>query len=198
MDMRKKILQLVLLILLMFMAVPLYAQESMSSADQAKEYKVKAAFIYNFMKFVEWSNMDKGKDAGSRDSIFLSVIGDDPFDGNLSVLTKKTINDKKIVLRYFDRQVLADEQQKELFLETQVLFVCKSEVDRYGEIIKEFEGRSVLTIGDESTFAKDYGIVSFDIESGKICFDINFNIAKNNGVKINAKLLKLARKVYKD
>ena len=184
--------------LLTLAVVPLYAQESLSTADQEKEYKVKAAFVYNFMKFVEWSSMEMGEGFKSSDDMVLSVVGDNPFGRSLDALETKSINDKKISISYFEYSQLFNQESLAKLRESHVLFVCQSEKEHYSEILGYFEGKCILTIGDEREFAAGSGMISFGIERGKICFDINFNNAKESGVKISAKLLKLARKVYKD
>ncbi len=192
---RNKIILAVLSMLLF--AIPVIGQESLAAGDKEKEYKVKAAFVYNFMKFVDWEGMSI---AGFKDKpdLGLGVVGDDPFDGGLEALKSKTVGDKKIAVYYFTYDSLADESESKQLSSCNVVFVSKSEQKHYAEIASKVADSSVLTIGDEDSFANSCGVISFDIEKGKVCFDINLNNAKKSGIKIDVKLLKLARKVYKD
>lgn len=184
-------------IILLLCPLCLRGQQGMSASEQEKEYKVKAAFVYNFMKFVEWEGMSI---EGFKDKkeIILAVVGDDPFNGGLDALKSKTIAEKQISLEYFEYAALADQSQTDRLARCNVVFISGSEKDHYSDIVSKVNKTSVLTIGDEKTFAVSGGIIAFDIESGKVCFDINLNAAKNNGVKINVKLLKLARAVHKE
>ncbi|MBN2063425.1 MAG: YfiR family protein [Sedimentisphaerales bacterium] len=192
---RNKIIVVALSLLLC--AIPAIGQESFAAGDKEKEYKVKAAFVYNFMKFIDWEGMAI---SGFKDKpdIGLGIVGDDPFDGGLEALKSKTIGDKKITVYYFSFDSLADEAGSKQLSSCNVVFISKSEQKHYAEITGKIADSNVLTIGDEDSFANSCGVISFDIEKGKVCFDINLNNAKKSGIKIDVKLLKLARKVYKD
>ena len=182
-----------ILILILFLAFHCSAQLDLVQTDSDKEYKVKSAFIFNFIKFAEWTPDGKA----DSDYITLSVIGDNPFGDNLEILKTKDVKDKSIRVRYYLFQQLENKDTLLEFQQSNVLFICESEQSRYETILQYFENKSVLTIGDEKDFAATVGVISFDLEKGKICFDINFDNAKVYGVKLNARLYKLAREVYK-
>ncbi len=183
--------------IIFILAIVVVAQSNLSTAEQDKEYKVKAAFVYNFMKFVEWETMEMGDSFKDRSNIVLAVVGESPFGGSLDSLESKSVNEKNVKVDYYKYSQLSDQAVLKSFQDANVIFICKSESARYKDILAKLTTQCVLTIGDESKFASDKGMVAFDIEGGKVCFDINFDNAKDGGVKINAKLLKLARKVYK-
>src|SRR3972149_11004889 len=77
---------------------------NVSSADAQQhkpgEYDVKAAFIYNFLKFIEWPN---GAFAGRSDKVELCVLGDDPFGTALNSIEEETVKDKKIIIKQYNK-----------------------------------------------------------------------------------------------
>src|SRR5258708_2860811 len=67
--------------------------------DDASEYEVKAAFLYNFGKFVEWP---AGELKANDDLFVIGVLGDDPFDGMLDRLVEnKLVQGKRLAVRRF-------------------------------------------------------------------------------------------------
>jgi hypothetical protein len=167
------------------------------SGAQFKEYEVKAAFIYNFLKFVDWP---EEKAASDKKEIVIGIVGEDPFGSATDIFKDKTVGDNKVVLQRFEgiEQIerTADREQKfEMLKACHLLFICPSEQKRVQEIIKIIDKHSVLTVGDAEGFIESGGIINFLMEGNKIRFDINQAAAEKAGLKIRSQLLRLAKRV---
>jgi YfiR/HmsC-like len=158
-----------------------------SSGQVADEYKVKAAFLYNFPKFVEWPPHSF---KGPADPIVIGVLGRNPFHDALSeALAGKTING-----RPFQVREISDASQA---TGCQMLFVAASERKRITELLKGNAITGVLTIGETANFAEEGGVVNFKIEEGTVRLQINLEAARRQQLHISAKLLSLAEIVGK-
>jgi hypothetical protein len=151
------------------------------SVPGPSEYQVKAAFLYNFVKFVEWP-ASPGETLGS---IHLCVIGKDPFGGVLDrVIEGKTVNGRPLAIRRINETSAARS--------CHVLFVSDSEVGRVAEITKAVHVWSVLTVSEISGFSERGGIITFLMEGQRVRFRINSKAAAAAGLRISSKLQQLA------
>ena len=181
-------------------AGPLAPQARTESAP-ALEYQVKAAFLLNFTKFVDWP---EEKFADKNDVITIGIIGKDPFgDAFDGIEDKKVKNHKIVVKRFKNFKELAgpDGEDKdrlkseiEALRKCYMLFVCSSEKEQCEQIIQLVEGHSVLTVGEVESFMKAGGVINFFLSEGKVHFEINATLAKKAKLKIRSKLLRLAKK----
>jgi hypothetical protein len=148
----------------------------------ALEYQDKAAFLYNFAKFVDWPSDSL---TPSADALILGVVGEDPFGMILEqTFAGKTVHDKKLIVRRFQR--IQDVG------ECHILFISSSENSHLDDILKTLAGGSVLTVGDMDQFAGRGGIIGFRKDDNKVRFEINADAADRAGLKISAQLMKLA------
>ena len=175
---------------------------SNSQSSQYKEYEVKAAFIYNFLKFIDWP---KEKMANSGKQIIIGFIGENPFGPAADVFKNKKVEDRDVTLKYFggleqiEKMPEKDRAANEESLKNcHLLFICPSEQKQVSEIIEIVGKNGVLTVGDSDGFTKSGGVINFLMEDNKIRFNINLTAAEKSGLKIRSQLLRLAKKVYKD
>lgn len=157
-----------------------------SSADStvAKEYKVKAACIYNFAKFVEWPAQ---KLAGGSAPIVIGVLGPNPFGDELeNALRGRQVNGRPVVVRQFDNLEAAKAAH--------LLFVSLNDESKLRRALKEY---GVLTVGQSELFARNGGIITFTFDDDKLRFEINVGAAEQAGLKISAQLQKLAKNLRK-
>lgn len=153
----------------------------------ASEYDVKAAFLYNFAKFIQWPAGPSNGD----DPMTICIYGDDPFGHAIDeIIVGKTINNHEIALRRTRK--LDDLRQ------CQVAFISASESGHLSEIIDSLRDLSVLLVGDTSGFAERGGHIEFVTEDNKIHFSINIDASERSRLKISSKLLALARIVHDD
>lgn len=148
---------------------------------QADEYQVKAAFIFNFAKFVDWPG-DAFSDGGA---LVVGVVGDDPFGGALDRLNGSTANGRRLRIK---RLRLGDNLRA-----CHILFVSKSEGRNLGKILDSLKGTSVLTIGEMSQFTQSGGMIRFVIQNSKVRFEINAAAASQSRLRISSKLLALSK-----
>ena len=148
---------------------------------QADEYQVKAAFIFNFAKFVDWPG-DAFSDGGS---LVVGVVGDDPFGGALDRLNGSAVNGRRLRIK---RLRLGDNLR-----DCHILFISKSEGRNLGKILDSIKGTSVLTIGEMPQFNQSGGMIRFVIQNSKVRFEINAAAAAQAHVRISSKLLALSK-----
>lgn len=145
------------------------------------EYQVKAAFLFNFTKFVEWPD-DVFQENGP---LRLCILGADPFGGSLDGIVRgETVNGRP----------LAIERHRELadLSACHLLFVSRSERARLREIFEAVDGDSVLTVGDSPGFLAAGGMIELTLEGSKVRFAIDQAKAERSRLKISSKLLRLA------
>lgn len=155
---------------------------SFARGETAPEYVVKAAFLYNFAKFVEWPAESF---AGPTSPIVLFVFGADPFGDALKSLKGKTANGRPIVVRYAAN--LGELERCHL------LFVSASSTALLPKILQATKGWNALTVGDVDGFAQDGGTINLLNEEQRIGIEINMEAAQRSRLKISSKLLALAK-----
>ncbi len=159
---------------------------AVARADVTKEYKIKAAFLYNFTKFVEWSP-DRFPDGGA--PIVIGVLGENPFGDELAAAVHdRKVNGRCIVIRSIRSP--EDAQQ------AHVVFVTEGEERRF-ETMLLAKTDGVLTVGESRRFAAIGGAITFVAVEDKVRFEINMAAAEAAGLKISAQLQKLAVVVRK-
>jgi hypothetical protein len=171
------------------LAVSLCALTTLVSAATApspqavSEYKVKAAFLFNFAKFVEWPERDD-----DNDPVIIGIVGVDPFGENLDELVRdKTVGSRRIAIRRF-----AGLEQME---PCDILFISPSESSRLEDILKALDGTATLTVGEDEGFVHKGGIIRFFTQESKIRFEINVDAAEYEGLRLSSRLLQVARTV---
>jgi hypothetical protein len=172
---------LLLLLLLALPAVLAGAQEASSPAPL--EYEIKAAFLYNFVKFVEWP---PEAFAGERSPLTICIYGTDPFGASLDgVVRGESLGERRLLVQ-------RPEEPDDL-RDCHVLFVSRSERQRMPEVLARVEGAPVLTVGDADGFLRAGGMINFVLEENKVRFLINQAAAERSGLRISSKLLRLAK-----
>lgn len=168
----------VLVVLLLGLALAPAAQ----AQDAYREYDVKAAFLYNFVKFVEWPAAAFRDD---RSPIEICVYGTDPFGQSLEDVVKgESVGSRGLVIRR--------PASPGAFEGCHVLFVAASERERTSEVLAAVAGRPVLTVADSDGFLRAGGMINFVLDEGRVRFRINEAPAERAHLTISSKLLRLA------
>jgi hypothetical protein len=153
----------------------------------SKEYQVKAAFLYNFTKFVEWPAQHF---ATEDRPVVIAVLGHNPFGEELEQITRgRRVNGREITIAFIDTPAAA--------AAADLVFVCAGEESRFEAMNTALRQAQVLTIGESPRFADAGGIITFLREADKVHFVINLESAERAGLKISAQLLKLATEVQR-
>jgi YfiR/HmsC-like len=154
-----------------------------AQTKSANEYQVKAAFLYNFVKFVDWPS---SAFTSPNQPLAICVYGRDPFGTTLEdALLGKTIGERRIAL------VRATQFQE--LVGCHVVFVSASEDEPTADLAARLRGRPVLLVGESYGFAASGGIIQFTIKANRVHFVINPDAADRAGLKISSKLLALAK-----
>ena len=146
------------------------------------EYELKAAFIYQIARFVEWPP--------SGAPLRLCVLGGNPFGPALESIRGKPVNERRMEISLLDMN--ADTR------ECTMLFIAAPAERHLERITALSRGTGMLTIGDTQGFAQRGAMVNFFVENGKIRFEINLEASRRAGLKISSQLLKLARIIQEE
>jgi hypothetical protein len=149
---------------------------TMQAQQEHLEYQVKAAFLFNFLKFVEWP-------AAANDSpLVIGILGHDPFGEVLDdTVSGKIVNGRNVEVRRFARS--ADVK------DCNILFVGRSDFEHMGTPVQP----GLLTVGEAPGFLKSGGVINFYLESNRVHFEIRSDVARLSGLHVSAQLLKLGR-----
>jgi hypothetical protein len=143
---------------------------------------VKAAFLFNFAKFVEWPPQTFKTPA---DPITICVLGQNGFGhALLDAVNGKTADGRAFLVREVSGQHPA--------AGCQILFVSSSERKRLHATISETRTDAVLTVGETDSFTSEGGIINFKIDNGRVCLQVNVEAADQARLRISSKLLGLA------
>ena len=143
---------------------------------------VKAAFLFNFARFVEWPAVAAGADPPD---FVIGVLGNDAIADSLTEFVKgKLHHGRPLSVRRLG--------PKHDVTKVHVLFIGASESARLPELLERLGSASVLTVSDADRFAVLGGAIQFRTESDRVRFDVNLEAAEAAGLTINSKLLRLA------
>ncbi|HUE23932.1 MAG TPA: YfiR family protein [Bryobacteraceae bacterium] len=154
-----------------------------SIGQVAEEYHVKAAFLYNFARFVEWPSTTF---RSPQDPFAICILGADPFGGTL----KETVAGKQIEGRDFRILHISEAAQANA---CQILFIGSSERKRIAATIAALPAAGVLTVGEMDGFAAAGGIVNFTLNEGHVRFQVNPHAAERAKLQISSRMLSLAQ-----
>ena len=146
------------------------------------EYQVKAAFLYNFAKFVEWP---PGTFANANDAFGICIVGQNPFGSTLEDM----VQGKKIGDRAFAVRRLRDTQQAS---KCQILFIGAAESKRTRAALEPLKGANILTVGETDDFTAAGGIIGFRLEGTRVRVQIALETAERTRLRISSKLLGVA------
>ena len=148
------------------------------------EYDVKAAFLYNFTKFVEWP----ASAFPERGALRVCVLGDDPFGKSLqTVVEGEQVQGRPITLLRIDS--LGDPRL------CHILFLSRTETERFPAVLAAVRGAPVLTVGEAPGILEKGAGVNFVLKEGKVRVEINQAAVEGTGLKMSSKLLRLATRV---
>lgn len=155
--------------------------ELSAQSRPAAEHEVKAAYLYQFGRYVEWP-ADQGA-TGS--SLLICVLGHDPFGLALDEIVKgKVISTHPVVVK----RILGPSELQDC----RILFVSPSEDDRLPAILKALGKKTVLTVGEGIQFTRRGGMVAFTSEDRKVRFVVNLAAVEAAKLRLSSQLLRLA------
>lgn len=168
-------------------AIPLALALAMLFSRSARgaeftESRVKALFLLKFAQYVEWP---AGVMADTNAPMVIGVVGGDGVGDELAkAIEGKTVNGHLFVIK----QLTADADPGGC----QILFISDREVPAMGKILGKAAGQPILTVGEDSAFAENEGMINFVRKEESVHLEINVAPAKKAGLKISSKLLSVA------
>ena len=133
-----------------------------AQAPAPSEYQLKAAFLFNFAKFVEWPQQSF---TDEKSEFIIGILGDNPFGDDLS----RTVDGKKIS----EHPIRVQKFEAAEDIKCHILFISSSEKKRLAEIFAKIKGNPILTVGEAEQFIQTGGIINFVHVDNKIRFQIN-------------------------
>jgi hypothetical protein len=160
-------------------ATPASARSSTAQADAGL---VKAAFIINFLKFVEWP----AADAAARPALTVAVLGDEAFVAVLSrAAAGQSVQGRSVAVR-----AVTDVSGAQ---DAHLIFISGSQARNLRAILREVEGRSVVTVGDTDGYAQAGVMLNLYTFDQHVRIEANATAAARAGVRLSSQLLRLAR-----
>ncbi|MEM7305563.1 MAG: YfiR family protein [Planctomycetota bacterium] len=154
-----------------------------AAAQNPTEYKLKAAFLFNFIRYTTWP---KGTFKRKDEPITLLIVGKDPF----GALLDKTFEGKKVQGRSVVIRRVAELPRT---LDAHLVYCCGLAAKTRSELLTRTSKQAVLVVGEVDGFAQAGACINMFLERQKVRFEINTGVAKRKGLSISSELLKLAR-----
>lgn len=160
---------------------------SVMAGEKDKEYLVKAAFIYNFIKFVQWP----GDMAIAQRSIFnICIVGRNDFGGATSVFKEGSTSTLQL-------RIVHKPSWKGKADDCHILYISDSEKRHLNQILSATSKAPVLTVSDIENFVSQGGVIGFTTDKNKVRLAINTKSAQAAGLEIDAQLLEIAKSVIR-
>lgn len=155
-----------------------------AAAQHVTEHDVKAAFLYNFTRFVEWP---AGSPPDSQ-PFRLCVVADPP----ATAAIERTMRDESVNGRAAEVLVPASAQQAR---SCQILYIGQSQIGRAAPLVAAVRDEPVLVVGDAPGFLARGGAIEFLLDGGRVRFDINIDTARRARLTVSSRLLQVARRI---
>jgi hypothetical protein len=151
-----------------------------------EEPQIKAAFVYNFLKFVEWPAEVFHR---PEEPLVVAIVGEGPTaEATEQFLATKQVGERRILVR----RVGWDDS----LAGVHAVFVTEGDAKKLRHILAAASAKPILSIGEGESFASSGGLIGLVIEQRKVRFDIDMAVANATGLKVSSKLLALTRVVH--
>ncbi|MFZ0758742.1 MAG: YfiR family protein [Candidatus Sulfotelmatobacter sp.] len=159
-----------------------------AQGSKPTDYQVKAAYLYNFGRFVEWPPTGT---TAQTNPFTICILGEDPFGQALdATLAGETIGNQRVVPRRISTPQMSGD--------CQILFISSSEANRLNKIIEALDKSAILTVSDIPQFSQRRGMIQFVLEENRIRFEVNLTAAQRAGLTLSSELLKVATVVRRN
>jgi hypothetical protein len=167
----------------LFCAAFIFPPTAATQQVKPGEYQVKAVYLYNFGRFIEWP-----PSVTNAQVFTICVMGQDPFGTTLdTTLAGETINNRKLVAKRISTSRDA--------AGCHILFISSSEASRIKDILNSVEKSASLTVSDMPGFTNSGGMIQFVLRDNKVRFEVNLGPAAKAGLNFSSQLLKVATDV---
>lgn len=145
------------------------------------EYRLKAAFLYNFAVYTEWP-----AEVGNK--LNLCVLGPDPFGGELQELNGKVIGARSIAVQ--------PSTTRQTITSCKLLYVSPSAIGELPQVLEALNGSSVLVVTDSAGAARAGAAINMAVLNSRVLFEVNQKAVRDARLTLSSKLLRLAREIY--
>ena len=162
------------------LSAALWGGTPLGNGEEPSEYQVKAAFLLNFARFVEWPST-----GAAQDPLVIGIVGKNPFGDSLDrAVNGKSANGRSLIIRHLSD--LSGLQSCNL------VFFPAAENRRFPQAAAALANSSILTVGESDGFAARGGMINFVVRDGRVLFEVNPAAASRARLKISSKVLQLA------
>ena len=170
------------LVALAFSAAALLPPPALAQAQSRGEYALKAVFLYNFCRFIEWPKSAFGS---PNEPIIIGIVGEDPFGPFLrEAVQGETSRGRAIRIERYSRP--------EAIEHCHLLFVSRAEAGRLGKILSAVAGKSVVTVGETDAFLDRGGMIALTADKNRVRLHINPSLLRAASLDVSSKLLRVA------
>ncbi len=160
---------------------------SWAQRPKPSDYQVKAAYLYNFGRFIEWPRVVTAKSG----PFTVCVLGQDPFGSTLdATMAGETIAGRNVVAK----RISTPEES----VNCQILFLSAAEAGRLNKIVEGLDKAAVLTVSDMPQFAQRGGMIQFVLEGNRVRFEVNLIATQHAGLTLSSDLLRVATAVRRN
>lgn len=202
-------------ILCMFFLCLVLSAQANAESKSSREYQVKSAMLYNFMKFIDWpeksrstSDADASKNRSGqpipklsdqeKDKIFIALVAEPDIYEFCQIIQGKKVKNKTIQIHRFSHEQVKDPH---VLLPYDLVYITSppksaSSFDVVA-ILEKMKHHRILTLGEIPKFLESGGMVNFVQKDSNVCFEINLDVMQKEGFVVKAQLLRLAKRVIK-
>ncbi len=162
------------------LAVAVILTRAPASAEELPEYRLKALFVYNFVLYTDWP-----EEVGV--TLNLCVYGPDPFGAEIDALRNRMAGSRTIAV---ERKAVGDSLDA-----CQIVFIARVVIDTIPGVLQQLRGRPALTIADSPDASSRGVALNLSVTSDKVTFEANLPAARDAGINLSSKLLRLATRV---
>ena len=152
--------------------------------DTARERQIKAAFLFNVLKFVEWPPSSQTTASAP---LRLAILGRGPQTEKSSALEAKTVRGRHLVVQAYER--VKDIEACD------VLLVTPEAATDLADALRAAQGRPILTVSDTPDRAQTPAMITLTVVDTRLAFSVNLDTADASGLKMSSNLLDLAKSV---
>lgn len=163
-------------------AICLFDLGHVACAEGSAEYRIKAAFLGNFIAYTEWPD-------SVGDTLNLCIYGPDPFGDNLDKLKGKAIGHRSVALRRVN--------SVDGLGSCQIVFITTTVIGNLPRVLDSTSGKPVLVVADSPGAAHRGAAINMEMDASKVTFEANVAAARGNGLTLSANMLRLAVEVIK-
>jgi hypothetical protein len=142
------------------------------------EYALKAAFLYRFSDYVEWTN-------NSADYFNIAVLGSSPIVSQLNLIaSNKRVKNKSIEIKQYENL--------NTFPQSNILFVSRDSKIPFETILAKYHDSGTLIVTEQNGYCAKGSDINFVLTGEKLKFEVNQKSINKPGLKISSQLLQHA------